>query len=68
MAVAIQTEPVFRAASPKVLFTLPERPLVNAPMFEAVTSDGQRFLLNLPTESRSSVSFHAVFNWTALVE
>jgi hypothetical protein len=35
---------------------------------EDVTPDGERFLLNLPTESRSSANFHAIFNWTALLE
>ena len=68
VSVAIQTDPVFRADTPKVLFTLPEAPGAVGPLFEDVTADGQRFLLNLPVESRTSMSFHAVFNWTALLE
>jgi len=30
-----------------------------------VTADGQRFLLNLPTESRAADTFDVVLNWTA---
>jgi Tol biopolymer transport system component len=68
MAAAIRTSPVFRAAPPKALFTLPETPDFLNPLFEDVTRDGERFLLNLPTESRTSANFHAIFNWTALLE
>jgi Tol biopolymer transport system component len=68
ISVSIQTEPVFRAGAPRVLFTLPETPGLIGPLFEDVTPDGQRFLLNLPVESRASANFHAVFNWTALLE
>jgi Tol biopolymer transport system component len=68
MSLSIQTDPRFRAGPPKVLFTLPEAPTGLSPMFEDVTPDGQRFLLNLPVESRTSVSFHAVFNWPTLLE
>jgi len=32
-----------------------------------ISPDGQRFLLNLPVESRTSVSFHAVLDWPALL-
>jgi serine/threonine protein kinase/Tol biopolymer transport system component len=68
MAVSIQTSPVFRAGPPQALFVLPETPDFLTPLFEDVTPDGERFLLNLPTESRTSVNFHAIFNWTALLE
>jgi Tol biopolymer transport system component len=68
MAVSIRTQPVFRAGAPNKLFPLPEAPVGGTPLFEDVTADGQRFLLNLPVESRTSVSFHAVLGWPALVE
>jgi Tol biopolymer transport system component len=68
MVVSIRTQPVFRADTPRVLFALPEAPVFGMPLFEDVTADGQRFLLNLPIESRTSVSFHAVFGWPALLE
>lgn len=68
MAVSIRTQPVFRAGTPKVLFALPEAPVFGTPLFEDVTADGQRFLLNLPVEARTSVKFHVVFGWPALAE
>jgi len=68
MAVSIRTQPVFRAGTAEVLFALPEAPVPGMPLFEDVTADGQRFLLNLPVETRTSVSFHAVFGWPALAE
>lgn len=63
MAVAIQTQPAFRAASPKALFQIPEAGDEREPLFADVTPDGERFLVNLPVESRASASFHAIFNW-----
>ncbi|HXI02121.1 MAG TPA: protein kinase [Candidatus Saccharimonadales bacterium] len=73
MSVPIQTVPVFRPGTPVRLFALPARPDIRAsdllaPIFEDVTPDGKRFLLNVPTTSLSGVSFHAVFNWTALID
>ncbi len=67
MAVTISTEPVLRAGAPQLLFELPEKPDRDTPLFEDVTPDGQRFLLNLPVEARTSVSFHAIFDWTAML-
>jgi hypothetical protein len=32
-----------------------------------ISPDGRRFLLNLPAESRASVSFHAILGWPALL-
>ena len=66
MAVAIATEPVFRPGAPRKLFRLPERPDRDTPVFEDVTPDGKRFLLNVPAGSRSSVGFHVILNWPAL--
>jgi len=67
VAVAVEAGSSFRAGPPETLFTLPEPPLATTPLFEDVTPDGQRFLLNLPVESRTSVSFHAVLDWPALL-
>jgi len=33
-----------------------------------VTPDGNRFLLNVPVVARSSVGFHAIVNWPALLD
>jgi Tol biopolymer transport system component len=68
MATSIETNPSFRPASPKALFTLPEPPNRLLPLFEDVTPDGNRFLLNLPTESAASVGFRVVLDWPALIE
>jgi Tol biopolymer transport system component len=68
MAVAIETQPVFRPGTPRMLFPLPERPDRNLPIFEDVTPDGKRFLLNVPVVARSSVGFHVITNWPSLLE
>jgi hypothetical protein len=68
MAVAIETQPVFRPGTPRRLFQLPERPDRNLPIFEDVTPDGKRFLLNVPVVARSSVGFHVITNWPSLLE
>ncbi len=67
MSVAITTEPVFRPGIPTALFKLPEPPERDAPIFEDVTADGERILLNVPTTARSSVAFHTILNWTDLL-
>jgi hypothetical protein len=68
MAVSIQTEPVFRASAPEVLFTLLETPDYMTPLFMDVTPDGQKLLVNLPVQSRTSVGFHTIFNWPSLLD
>ena len=68
MAVSIETQPVFRPGTPRKLFQLPERPDRNLPIFEDVTPDGRRFLLNVPVVARSSVGFHVIVNWPSLLE
>ncbi len=67
MATPIETHPSFRPGSPRALFTLPEPPNRLLPLFEDVTPDGNRFLLNLPTESAASVGFRVVLHWRALI-
>ncbi len=68
MAVSIETQPVFRPGAPRKLFQLPERPDRDTPVFEDVTPDGRRFLLNVPVTARSSVGFHLIVNWRSLVD
>jgi serine/threonine protein kinase/Tol biopolymer transport system component len=68
MAVAIETQPVFRPGPPRRLFQLPEKPLRDTPVFEDVTPDGKRFLLNVPVTAPSSVGFHLIVNWPSLLE
>jgi hypothetical protein len=68
MAASIETQPVLRPAPPRRLFRLPERPERDTPVFEDVTPDGKRFLLNVPVTARSSVGFHAIVNWLSLLE
>jgi Tol biopolymer transport system component len=67
MSVAIESQPVFRPGAPKVLFKLPAMPDRDTPIFEDLTPDGQRLLLNLPATQRSSVAFHTVQHWTSLL-
>jgi Tol biopolymer transport system component len=68
MAVSIETQPVFRPGTPRKLFRLPERPERDTPIFEDVTPDGKRFLLNVPVVARSSVGFHVIANWRSLLD
>jgi len=66
MAVPIQTVPTFRPGVPVKLFQMSERPETLGRVFEDISSDGQRLLLNVPTRSRTTIGFHAIFNWPAL--
>jgi hypothetical protein len=68
MAVSIETQPVFRPGTPRRLFELPEKPVRDTPVFEDVTPDGRRFLLNVPVTARSSVGFHLIVNWRSLLD
>jgi eukaryotic-like serine/threonine-protein kinase len=67
MSVAIETAPVFRPGTPKALFKLPRIPDRDTPVFEDITPDGQRALLNVPVVERTSVGFHVILNWTSLL-
>ncbi len=67
-SVPLQTEPAFRPGSPVRLFALPEPPDVQTPIFEDMTADGKRLLLNVPTTSRASIVFHAILGWTTLLQ
>ena len=67
MTVPTQIAPRFRPGTPTELFRLPEPPELYTPLFEDVTPDGERLLLNLPTESRSALAFHLITSWPSLV-
>ena len=67
MSVAVTTTPVFRPGTPVALFTLPEPPDRDTPIFEDISADGERLLLNTPVTSRASTSFHVILNWTSLL-
>jgi hypothetical protein len=57
-----------RPGAPVRLFMLPERPDPQTEIFEDVTPDGQRILLNVPTTGRGSIGFQAIINWPALLQ
>ena len=67
-SVPILAGPDFRPGSPVRLFALPEPPDLQTPIFEDMTADGKRLLLNVPTTSRASIVFHAILGWTALLQ
>jgi len=67
MAAPLQIDP-FRPGSPVRLFQMPERPEDLGQIFEDISPDGQRLLLNVPTSGRTTIGFHVVFNWTALID
>jgi Tol biopolymer transport system component len=67
-AVEIATRPEPRIGAPRPLFELPEKPDGMDPLLEDVASDGQRFLLKVPVEARTSLGFRAIFGWTAMLE
>jgi hypothetical protein len=53
--------------TPVRLFQLSERSETGfLEVFGDATPDGQRFLLNVPTSSLTSVGFHAITNWPSL--
>ncbi|MCZ6695816.1 MAG: protein kinase [Acidobacteria bacterium] len=68
MAVPIRAESTFRAGSPQALFELPETPEDPTLLFEDVTADGQKFLINLPVERRTSIDFRAILNWRSMLD
>ena len=68
MSAAIEVSPVFRPGTPKALFKLPTTPDRDTPVFEDVTPDGQRMLLNVPVTELSSVGFDVILNWSELLK
>ena len=67
MAVTFELQPAFHPGTPRKLFQLPDRPDRDTPIFEDVSPDGRRFLLNVPVVARSSVGFHVIANWPSLL-
>jgi hypothetical protein len=61
MSVEIATNPVFRAAPPKVLCQLPAAPAFSP----AVTADAKRFLAAIPVQGNAQEPFTVVLNWAA---
>jgi serine/threonine protein kinase/Tol biopolymer transport system component len=68
MAASIETRPAVRTGAPRRVLRLPQRPDRDSPIFEDVTPDGRRFLLNVPVTARSSVGFHVVLDWPSLLD
>ncbi len=67
MRVTIQPGVDPHPGNPARIFQLPEIPDSIAPILEDMTRDGQRFLLNVPTTSRTSIAFHAILNWPTIL-
>jgi hypothetical protein len=66
MSVEIRTSTIVEAGTPQVLFSAS---LKNAPgpPYD-VSSDGQRFLVNVPIGEESAPPITLVQNWTAAIE
>jgi len=67
MAVEVKARSTFETGAPKPLFDTPLRDLADSlKLFDnyAVSGDGQRFLINDPTET-SAPPITVVLNWTA---
>ena len=62
MAVDVETEPTFRAGKPRALFKTPR-----GRNGLTMTSDGQRFLMTVPTGGRSP-ALYVVTDWSASLE
>jgi serine/threonine protein kinase len=67
MSVEVKTSPQFEASAPKFLFQAPFALThqMDAGNHYAVSTDGQRFLLNLPMQENASSPITVVLNWTA---
>ncbi len=64
MAVEVKTAGSdFRAGTPQPLFDIPTPPRTS--YWYSVTSDGKRFLVNVPGEEQRSPPVHVVLNWAA---
>jgi len=63
MAVPWQQE---KPGTPVRLFQISNRAEAGTSVFEDVTPDGQRFLLNVPTTSLTSLGFYAITHWPSL--
>jgi Tol biopolymer transport system component len=72
MAVEITDDPAFPAGKPRTLFPAPRvwSQYIAFPAFVTwdVSTDGNRFLLPVPTEETAPVPFTLVLNWTSLLK
>ena len=60
MSVELTPEPTFQASEPKALFEMPSGTM-------AQSTDGNRFLLGVPTRRSTQVPITVVQNWPALM-
>jgi hypothetical protein len=71
MAVEVSADATFHAGIPKPLFQTPSFPSTmptNTNSNWDVASDGNRFLLAVPTPETSRATFTVILNWTALLK
>jgi hypothetical protein len=61
MSAEIVTWPAFQSSAPKTLFSLPAGVI----WFSAVTGDGKRFLVPVPSSQGAPMQFTVVLNWQA---
>jgi len=64
MAVSVKKQPAFEAGIPAPLFDVRVSGLTDVRTHYAVSADGQRFLVNTPTEDRSASPITVVVNWS----
>jgi Tol biopolymer transport system component len=68
MAVEVATQPSFKAGAPVLLFSTPGPPTSRRQSREVpydVLPDGQRFLINTPSENPPASGITVVVNWTS---
>jgi serine/threonine protein kinase/Tol biopolymer transport system component len=67
MSVALRLDRKVDAGEPISLFQLPPGVKVGQPGMRVLSTDGERFLLGLPTRRSTQVPFTVVLNWPALM-
>jgi hypothetical protein len=67
MSVALRLDRVVDAGDPMSLFQLPPGVRVGQPGMRTVSTDGDRFLIGVPTRRSTQVPFTVVLNWPALM-
>jgi len=73
MVVGVAAGTTFQPGAPRVLFEAPPDPVVNSTQAVPlsvwdVTSDGNRFLLSIPSAETKPAPFSVVLNWTSLLK
>jgi hypothetical protein len=64
MVVPVKLDPAFEAGIPAPLFDVSVSGLTDVRTHYAVSADGQRFLVNTPTEDRTASPIAVVVNWS----